>query len=207
VVQFDFENRVINVKLVLCGVPMAGKTTHLLEAFVARADPGDLLEPPTSIALEGDRMLFLSHSYGTLGKLAVHVQLYTVPGAIDYRATVKLSLQGADGLLLLYRAERDAFDRQEADEVRFREELAEMCEDHEQLLADAVVLWTHLDRPEACSLAELEARFNPTGRPSVESVCGSAMWPAYEDLMPRVLRRIQERYGLSDWSSTVGGVS
>ncbi|MBF0100397.1 MAG: GTPase domain-containing protein [Desulfobacterales bacterium] len=99
---FNIKSREIECKIVYYGPGRCGKTTNLeyvYKVFRKQAQ-GDMV----SISTEGDRTLFFDFLPIGLGKIKgydVRVQLFTVPGQVQYRSTRKLVLQGADGLIFV----------------------------------------------------------------------------------------------------------
>lgn len=98
----NFAAREITCKVVYYGPGRSGKTTNLqyVHERVPALKRGQLI----SLATQGDRTLFfdfLPLDLGTISGFATKFQLYTVPGQSYYRATRKLVLQGADGVVFV----------------------------------------------------------------------------------------------------------
>jgi signal recognition particle receptor subunit beta len=86
-VQFNFSERTIKAKVVYYGPPQSGKTTNLVSLNTAQ-----------------DRTLFfdlLPFSLGTVSGYDFKVQLYTVPGQVQYNATRRVVLAGADAVVFV----------------------------------------------------------------------------------------------------------
>jgi len=99
---FNFKKKEIECKIVYYGPGRGGKTTNLETIFkiFAKQVEGELV----SINTEGDRTLFFDFLPIGLGKIKgcnVRVQLYTVPGQVQYSSTRKLVLRGVDGLVFV----------------------------------------------------------------------------------------------------------
>jgi len=98
----DLKKREIECKIVYYGPGRSGKTTnleHIYKAFQKHVK-GDMV----SIDTEGDRTLFFDFLPFGIGKIKgcdVRVQLYTVPGQVQYSSTRKLVLRGVDGLVFI----------------------------------------------------------------------------------------------------------
>ena len=103
----NYAAREINCKIVYYGPGLCGKTTNL-QYIYDRTNPaakGKLI----SLATETDRTLFfdfLPLDLGTISGFKTRFQLYTVPGQIYYRATRKLVLTGADGVVFVADSQR-----------------------------------------------------------------------------------------------------
>ncbi len=99
---FNLQKREIECKIVYYGPGRCGKTTNLEQIYKAgtKQVAGDMV----SINTEGDRTLFFDFLPMGLGKIKgceVRVQLYTVPGQVQYSSTRKLVLKGVDGVIFV----------------------------------------------------------------------------------------------------------
>lgn len=99
---FNLQKREIECKIVYYGPGRCGKTTNLEYIYKAykKQITGDLI----SINTEGDRTLYFDFLPMGLGKIKgcdVRVQLYTVPGQVQYRSTRKLVLMGVDAVVFV----------------------------------------------------------------------------------------------------------
>ncbi len=101
-VQFNSRANEILLKLVYYGPGLSGKTTNLqqLHALCGEAQRGEMF----SVNTQEDRTLFfdllpinLGYIYGN----AIHLQVYTVPGQIQYDASRRVVLGGADGVVFV----------------------------------------------------------------------------------------------------------
>ncbi len=98
----NLQKREIECKIVYYGPGRCGKTTNLEHIFKTykKQITGDMV----SVDTEGDRTLFFDFLPMGLGKIKgceVRVQLYTVPGQVQYRSTRKLVLRGVDGIVFV----------------------------------------------------------------------------------------------------------
>src|SRR3954451_4899124 len=94
--------REISAKVVFYGPGLSGKTTTLKRVYesVKPAHRGELMSLPT----EADRTLFfdfLPVKVERVNEYSVRLALYTVPRQVFYKATRKLVLQGADGVVFV----------------------------------------------------------------------------------------------------------
>nr|WP_320132960.1 PAS domain S-box protein [uncultured Holophaga sp.] len=101
-VQFNTRANEILLKLVYYGPGLSGKTTNLqaLHAMCQEENRGELF----SVNTQEDRTLFfdllpinLGYIYGN----AIHLQIYTVPGQVQYDASRRVVLGGADGVVFV----------------------------------------------------------------------------------------------------------
>ena len=98
----NYANRVIDFKIVYYGPGMAGKTAnlHYIHRCLPSANRGSMI----SLATGDDRTIyfdFLPVSALTVRGFQTRFQLYTVPGQVQYNATRRLVLRGADGLVFV----------------------------------------------------------------------------------------------------------
>lgn len=99
---FNLKNREIECKIVYYGPGRCGKTTNLeyIHKTFKKQVSGDMV----SVNTEGDRTLYFDFLPMGLGKIKgcdVRVQLYTVPGQVQYRSTRKLVLMGVDAIVFV----------------------------------------------------------------------------------------------------------
>ncbi len=100
--QINIADKEVTVKIVYYGPGMSGKTTNLL--YIHQRISGKNLTDMVSIATEGDMTLyfdFLPIETDVIPGFKAKFQLYTVPGQVQYNATRKLVLQGADGIVFV----------------------------------------------------------------------------------------------------------
>jgi signal recognition particle receptor subunit beta len=99
---FNIKKREIECKIVYYGPGRCGKTTNL--EYVFKAYKKQVTGEMVSVDTVGDRTLFFDFLPIGLGKIKgceVRVQLYTVPGQVQYSSTRKLVLRGADGVVFV----------------------------------------------------------------------------------------------------------
>ena len=101
-VQFNFAERTIKAKVVYYGPAQSGKTTNL-EHIHRLTDPAGN-NRLISLNTAQDRTLFfdlLPFSLGAISGYDFKVQLYTVPGQVQYNATRRVVLAGADAVVFV----------------------------------------------------------------------------------------------------------
>ena len=99
---FNFKRREIECKIVYYGPGRCGKTSNL--EYIFKTYKKQVAGEMVSIDTEGDRTLFFDFLPMGLGKIKgcdVKVQLYTVPGQVQYSSTRKLVLKEVDGLVFV----------------------------------------------------------------------------------------------------------
>jgi len=99
---FNLKNREIECKIVYYGPGRCGKTTNL--EYIHKTFKKQVAGEMVSVNTEGDRTLyfdFLPMGLGQIKGCDVRVQLYTVPGQVQYRSTRKLVLMGVDAVVFV----------------------------------------------------------------------------------------------------------
>ena len=98
----NLKTQEIECKIVYYGPGRGGKTTNLkwIHENYRKNVIGDMI----SIDTEGDRTLFFDFLPMELGQIKgcdIRIQLYTVPGQVQYTTTRKLVLRGVDGIVFV----------------------------------------------------------------------------------------------------------
>ena len=99
---FNFKKRELECKIVYYGPGRSGKTTNM--EYIFKTFKKQIVGEMISIDTEGDRTLFFDFLPMGLGKIKgfdIKVQVYTVPGQVQYRSTRKLVLKGVDGIIFV----------------------------------------------------------------------------------------------------------
>lgn len=98
----NLKKRQIECKIVFYGPGRCGKTTNM--EYIYKTFTKQVTGEMVSIDTEGDRTLFFDFLPMGLGEIKgfdVKVQVYTVPGQVQYRSTRKLVLKGVDGVIFI----------------------------------------------------------------------------------------------------------
>lgn len=98
----NLKKKQIECKIVYYGPGRCGKTTNM--EFIYKSYKKQVTGEMVSIDTEGDRTLFFDFLPMGLGEIKgfdVRVQVYTVPGQVQYRSTRKLVLKGVDGVIFV----------------------------------------------------------------------------------------------------------
>jgi mutual gliding-motility protein MglA len=104
----NLKTKMIQVKIVYYGPGRGGKTTNL--EYIYRKFHQRINSEMVTLKTHGDRTLFfdfLPFDLGVINGYQIKIQLYTVPGQVQYNATRQLVLRGVDGLVFVADAMAD----------------------------------------------------------------------------------------------------
>jgi len=195
-VQINFAQKSVNLKVVYYGPGMSGKTTNL-EVIHQRAPEGNRGDL-TSISTDGDRTLFFDYmplDLGTVAGMRTAFQLYTVPGQVYYNSTRKLVLQGVDGIIFIADSSASMVN-QNLESLRNLEENLNEYGKSLATLPHAIQL-NKRDLPDAMPVEELGRLLNPHNAPMFEAIAntGQGVFPTLKALAASVLKNIMNESG------------
>jgi hypothetical protein len=198
-VQFNFSERTIKAKVVYYGPPQSGKTTNL-EQIHRITDP-DGSNRLISLNTAQDRTLFfdlLPFSLGTVSGYDFKIQLYTVPGQVQYNATRRVVLAGADAVVFVADGQK----------AMARENLTALENMKVNLLANRLVpekvpLVLQYNKQDLDSLIpreELERSLNFWGRKAFPAVAarGEGVMETFAAVVQDMLAAIALKYNLKE---------
>jgi PAS domain S-box-containing protein len=168
-VQFNTRANEILLKLVYYGPGLSGKTTNLrsLHAMCMESNRGEMF----SVNTQEDRTLFfdllpinLGYIYGN----SIHLQIYTVPGQVQYDASRRVVLGGADGVVFVA----------DSSEAQMQENVDSLSNLYHNLNANRlnikqipfVIQYNKRDLPDAMPVGVMNRRLNFRSVPYFESV-------------------------------------
>ena len=99
---FNIKKRELECKIVYYGPGRSGKTTNM--EYIYKTYKKQVVGEMVSVDTEGDRTLFFDFLPMGLGQIKgfdIRVQVYTVPGQVQYKSTRKLVLKGVDGVIFV----------------------------------------------------------------------------------------------------------
>ena len=99
---FNIKKRELECKIVYYGPGRSGKTTNM--EYIYKTYKKQVVGEMVSVDTEGDRTLFFDFLPMGLGQIKgfdIKVQVYTVPGQVQYSSTRKLVLKGVDGVIFV----------------------------------------------------------------------------------------------------------
>ncbi len=198
-VQFNFSERTIKSKVVYYGPPQSGKTTNL-EQIHRLTDP-EGANRLISLNTAQDRTLFfdlLPFGLGTVSGYDFKVQLYTVPGQVQYNATRRVVLAGADAVVFIADSQESlARENQTAFENMKVNLLANRLVPEK---APLVLQYNKRDLDQLIPLAELDSTLNPWGRKTFPAVAaqGEGALETFAAVVQEMLTAIARKYNLKE---------
>jgi mutual gliding-motility protein MglA len=183
--------REINCKIVYYGPGFAGKTTNLqyIHSNVAPASRGDLISMPT----QRDRTLFfdlLPLDLMTFRGWNIRLSIYTVPGQVEYNASRRLILKGADGLVFVADSDASRSDENIESLRNLTENLSAYKVNIDQV--PLVLQYNKRDLPTAMSIERMEEELNAGKLPSFESIAyqGPGVFATLREIANRVVANL-----------------
>ncbi len=196
-VQFDNQYRQIKIKIVYYGPAVGGKTTCL--QHIHRVTDPQRRTKLYSLNTASDRTLFfdlLSLNLGRIRGFRLTLQLYTVPGQVQYNATRRTVLSGADGVVFVADSHVDQRDAN-------LESLENLWENMDAIGLDrrtipVVLQYNKRDLDDIQTVSEMNAVLNPDERPVFPSVAttGEGVLDAFATIGERTLVSVADKLGV-----------
>ena len=209
-VQFNFSERTIKAKVVYYGPAQSGKTTNL-EQIHRISDPAGT-NRLISLNTAHDRTLFfdlLPFSLGAVAGYDFKIQLYTVPGQVQYNATRRVVLAGADAVVFVADSGRNILAENQAafDNMKVNLLANRLAPEKVPL----IIQYNKRDLPDVCSEEELNRSLNPWGRRTFTAVAaqGRGVMETFVAVIQEMLASIASKYNLKEKGldpATVGDV-
>jgi signal recognition particle receptor subunit beta len=198
-VQFNFAEKTIKAKVVFYGPAKSGKTTNL-EQIHRLTDPAGH-NSLVSLNTAQDRTLFfdlLPISLGQVSGYEFKIQVYTVPGQVQYNATRRVVLAGADAIVFVADSRKSMA----------KENIAAFENMKVNLLANRLVpekvplvlQYNKRDMPDVDTEAELNRQLNAWGRKAFMGVAanGEGVLETFGAAAQEMLQSIAIKYNLKD---------
>ncbi len=198
-VQFNFSERTIKAKVVYYGPAQSGKTTNL-EQIHRLTDPA-ANNRLISLNTAQDRTLFfdlLPFSLGAVSGYDFKVQLYTVPGQVQYNATRRVVLAGADAVVFVADSRKANFKENQAAFENMKVNLLA-----NRLVPEKVPLvlqYNKRDLPDLQAESEMSRTLNPWGRRVFPAVAaqGQGVLETFVAVVQEMLAAIAVKYNLKE---------
>jgi hypothetical protein len=130
---FNKKSRELECKIVFYGPARCGKTTNFrkIKELYKKNIHGKIV----SIETDSDRTILLDHMPLEVGKINgfhVKVQLYTVPGDVQYQSTRQVVLKGVDGIIFV----ADSLHVRRDENIRALRDLRQNLEENDKSIFD-----------------------------------------------------------------------
>ncbi len=196
-VQFDNQYRQIKIKVVYYGPAVGGKTTCL--QHIHKVTDPQRRTKLYSLNTAADRTLFfdlLSLNLGRIRGYRLALQLYTVPGQVQYNATRRTVLAGADGIVFVADSQTDQ-------EQANRDALANLWENMsanglDRRAVPLVLQYNKRDLDPIMPIVDMESALNIEKYPSFPTVAitGEGVLDAFAKIGERTLASVADKLGV-----------
>lgn len=203
-VQFDNQYKQVKLKIVYYGPALGGKTTSL--QYIHRITDPQRRTKLYALNTASDRTLFfdlLGIDLGRIRGYRLTLQLYTVPGQVQYNATRRAVLAGADGVVFVADSQRDQLAANTESLANLRDNLVANSLDPDSL--PTVLQYNKRDLPGVLSRAELEAVLNRKGLLAFDTIAtsGEGVVEAFAAITEATVRAVAERLGIASQPEAV----
>ncbi|HVN74798.1 MAG TPA: ATP-binding protein [Thermoanaerobaculaceae bacterium] len=197
-VQFDNQYRQVKLKIVYYGPSLCGKTTCL--QYIHRVTDPQRRTKLYTLNTASDRTLFfdlLGLDLGRVRGYRLTLQLYTVPGQVQYDTTRRAVLAGCDGVMFVADSQRSYAKANVESLANLADNLRANGLDPETV--PLVLAYNKRDLPDLLARAELEKALNPRGVPVFETVAtsGIGVMEAFAAVTQATVVSVGDRLGLS----------
>ncbi len=204
-----FSQREIEARVVYWGPALSGKTTSLraLHDFTPRGRRGVL----ETLDTQDERTLYFDYlplMWGTIAGFRGRVKILGVPGQALYRATRRLLLQGADGVVFVADSQPDMLSANVESLNELQVALRSLGRGLDEL--PLVFQYNKRDLADALPVKVLEAALNARGSKAIETVAinGDGIAESFHAILEAVSTRVeQEIAGGSDRDLVRGAIS
>lgn len=189
----NYAAKEINCKIVYAGTGLSGKTTNVQYIFeqTHQGSKGKLVSRST----ENERTLFfdfLPLSVDEIKGYKTRFHLYTIPGQTFYELSREFILKAVDGIIFVVDSQPE---RMEANLDSYKElqtALEKQGYDIDQI--PFIFQYNKRDVPNAISIQELQATFNPSGKPHFEATAnqGKGVMDTLELMTQMVIDKLKQ---------------
>jgi len=206
-VQFDNQYRQIKIKIVYYGPALSGKTTCLQE--IHRVVDPERRTKLYSFNTADDRTLFfdlLSLDLGRIRGYRLAIQLYTVPGQVQYNATRRAVLTGTDGVVFVADSQASQREANVASLANMWVNLEANGFDRSKV--PVVFMFNKQDLNPLVPIEELEKTLNPGHAPSFPSIApsGEGVMEGFAAIAEETLAAVAEKLGVGTDKRTLAGL-
>ncbi len=202
----NFQQKEIVVKIVYFGPASSGKTTNLRKLH--EHIPGKLVGELATLDTEDERTLFFDYfpiKAGAIGRYKLKLQIYSVPGQAYYRATRKMVLQNADGVVFVADSQAAEIEHNIVAFSDLEENLRGYGVDLETF--PIVIQYNKRDLENVLPTEFLDRRLNLRGYPYCEGVAiqGKGVLEAFNGIVELVTRRLRSELSRSEQGQPLDG--
>lgn len=195
----NFQQREIAVKIVYYGPAFSGKTTNVRKLH--ELIPNRLVGNLTSLDTEDERTLFFDYfpvKAGAIGKYKLKLQIYSVPGQVHYRATRRIVLKDADGVVFVADSQSQEMEHNIASLRDMEDNLKTYGVNLDEF--PMVLQYNKRDVAGAISVDQLDRRLNSRGSPYCEAVAtdGRGVLEAFNGIVELVTKRLRTELSRSE---------
>ena len=192
----NYATKEINCKIVFFGPGLSGKTTNV--QYIYEQTQSDARGKLVTLSTENERTLFfdfLPLSVGDVRGYKTRFHLYTIPGQTFYEVSRQFILKGVDGIVFVADSQAERMEANIESFEGLEKSLDKQGYDLNKL--PLVFQYNKRDLPEAVSIRELEATFNPMKRQYFEAVAsrGQGVMETLQAVSQAVIKELKGRDG------------
>jgi len=170
----NYSSKEVNCKIVYYGTGLSGKTTNVQYIYDTINDGhrGKLV----SLSNENERTLFFDFLPLTVGEIRgfkTRFHLYTIPGQTFYDTSRDFILKGVDGIVFVVDSQPERMEENIESFEMLEASIRRLGYDINQL--PIVYQYNKRDLDNTVSITELEATFNPNGKPYLEATSSNGV--------------------------------
>lgn len=196
-VQFDNQSRKIKLKIVYYGPALGGKTTSL--EYIHRIIDPDHRTKLYSLNTASDRTLFfdlMTLDLGSIRGFTLTVQLFTVPGQVQYDTTRRAVLAGVDAIVFVADSQQSQLEANRQSWHNLEDNLAANSIDGRSI--PTVFQFNKQDLGPLTPPDQLNAAINLRGAPSflTTATTGAGVSESFTTITELAIGSVAERLGL-----------
>jgi len=191
-VFINYATKEINCKIIYFGPGLSGKTTNV--QYIYEQTQPDRRGKLVTLSTENERTLFfdfLPLAVGDLRGYKTRFHLYTIPGQTFYEVSRQFIVKGVDGLVFVADSHPERMDANIESFEAFEKSLDHAGYDIHKI--PLVLQYNKRDLPDAVPVQEMEATFNPMGKPKYEAVAsrGDGVMETLQSISQWVIRELK----------------
>lgn len=202
----NFQQKEIIVKIVYYGPSFSGKTTNIKKLH--ELIPNKLIGDLTTLDTDDERTLFFDYfpvKAGAIGRYKLKLQIYSIPGQAYYRATRRMVLQNADGVVFVADSQSTEIEHNIVAFSDLEENLKSYISDIENF--PIVIQYNKRDLKNSLPTDFLDRKLNLRGYPYCEGVAteGKGVLEAFNGIVELVTRRLRTELSRTEKGQPLDG--